>query len=273
MANYFVGDIQGCFNELQKLLAQVSFNPAIDTLWSCGDVVARGPDSYAALEFFYQNQASCRMVLGNHDLHLLAVSEGIHSPNPKDKIDALLHGKESAALMHWLREQPLIYEFSAQKLILCHAGVPPAWDVDVLKSQCNQVQQHLTNPQTYQHLLRTMYGQGPVLWHDELTTEEQMHYTINGLTRMRFVHQDTSMNFTEKGAPNASTQKQGLKPWFELDCEIFTTHKVIFGHWASLLGQVDVPEVYALDTGCVWGEKLTLWHLEKDEYIFENAIK
>ena len=268
MATYFVGDIQGCFDELTLLLNTVDFNPSQDTLWSCGDLVARGPKSLETLRYFSSIENSAQTVLGNHDLHFLAVSEKIKKENKSDKLTELLHTPDLPELTYWLRQQPLLHEFPSHNILLCHAGIPPCWDFLTLKKQAKKVHEKLKST-SYRALLTNMYGNHPAYWDNSLSEDEKDRYTINALTRMRFLYPDNTMDFESK---SAIAHDSKLKPWFEYSSPLLEQKKIVFGHWASLMGETKSSHAIALDTGCVWGNKLTLWHLEKDEKIHQNAL-
>lgn len=268
MATYFVGDIQGCFDEFKLLLNTVNFNPSQDTLWSCGDLIARGPKSLETLSYFSSSENSAQTVLGNHDLHFLAVSENIKKENKQDKLTQLLNAPDLPQLTNWLRQQPLLHEFPSHNVLLCHAGIPPCWDLVTLKEQTKKIHKKLISA-NYSDLLKNMYGNSPCSWNTSLSEDEQERYTINALTRMRFLYSDLSMDFEHK---SATVDNSELKPWFQYPSLILKEHKVIFGHWASIIGKTNNSHAIALDTGCVWGNQLTLWHLEKDEKIHQDAL-
>ncbi|RLV58435.1 symmetrical bis(5'-nucleosyl)-tetraphosphatase [Parashewanella curva] len=272
MANYFVGDLQGCYYELRRLLDKVAFDPSQDTLWCVGDLVARGPDSLATLEYLYQLGNSVKTVLGNHDLHLMALAAGIKKRNPKDKLDLLLDSPQLPEYIDWLRQQPLMRYLPKHQLIMTHAGVPPQWNIDTLIAQTNKVSQALQQEDYISELIAKMYHDKQAYWHDELSEFEKLRYTIDALTRMRFLHDDGSLNFNCKQPPELCDDPS-LQPWFKWDSEIKDTNRLIFGHWAALMGETNDPNVIALDTGCVWGGQMTLWHLETCEKITQKRLK
>ena len=272
MANYFVGDIQGCFDELQLLLAKVEFNPSRDILWAVGDLVARGSGSLPTLRYFKQLDGSARVVLGNHDLHLLAVAAKIKRANPKDQLDALLASSDLNSLIGWLRIQPLFQELPERNIIMSHAGIPPQWDLTTLRSESKQVSDALISPDYIQALISKMYGSDVNNWDPKADQLQRQIYCINALTRMRFLHRDGKLEFDSKMSPSAC-KDPALTPWFKFDGIINQTHTLIFGHWAAIMGEVGRQDVHALDTGCCWGEHLTLWHLESNQKITQNKLK
>ncbi|WP_394146683.1 symmetrical bis(5'-nucleosyl)-tetraphosphatase [Shewanella atlantica] len=272
MAHYFVGDIQGCFEELQRLLSKVDFNPSQDQLWAVGDLVARGPGSLETLRFFQQLDGSARVVLGNHDLHLFAVNAKIKRANPSDHLGPLLSAPDIDSLIGWLRLQPLYQEFPEHKLIMTHAGVPPQWELDTLRTEADRVSAALQSHDYISSLIGQMYTNGSNRWHDSMTTVERNIYCINALTRMRFLHSDGSLDFGCK-LPPAACQDPDLSPWFEHAGIINQTYTLVFGHWAAVMGNVPSTSIQALDTGCCWGEHLTLWHLESNQKITQSRLK
>ncbi|MBW8183404.1 symmetrical bis(5'-nucleosyl)-tetraphosphatase [Shewanella nanhaiensis] len=272
MANYFVGDIQGCFDELTLLLSKVDFNPSQDQLWAVGDLVARGPGSLPTLQYFKALDGAANVSLGNHDLHLMAVHSKIKRANPKDKLEALLTSSDINSLIGWLRHQPLHQELPEHSLVMSHAGVPPQWDICTLRDESKRVTQALQAPNYQKALLEKMYTSGSNQWHSNMDELERKIYCINALTRMRFLHSDNSLDFDCKLSP-AECKAPDLTPWFELEGKINKTHTLVFGHWAAVMGKVSSSRIKALDTGCCWGEYLTLWHLETDEKITQNKLK
>ncbi|MEC4727269.1 symmetrical bis(5'-nucleosyl)-tetraphosphatase [Shewanella sp. D64] len=272
MANYFVGDIQGCFDELIQLLSKVDFNPSRDQLWAVGDLVARGAGSLPTLRYFKQLDGSANVSLGNHDLHLMAVHAKIKRVNPKDKLEALLAAPDITSLIGWLRHQPLHQELPEHKIIMSHAGVPPQWDLSTLRAESQLVTQALLSTNYEKSLIQKMYTSGSNLWHLGMDDLERKIYCINALTRMRFLHSDGRLDFECKLSP-AECKDPDLTPWFIQEGKINKTHTLVFGHWAAVMGEVDSPTIKALDTGCCWGEYLSLWHLETDEIITQNKLK
>lgn len=262
MANYCVGDIQGCYDELCQLMDKVNFDTSKDTLWLTGDLVARGPNSLDTLRLIKSLGANAKTVLGNHDLHLMAVAAGIKPAKSKDKLDELLNAPDLEELINWLRQQPLIHRINEQT-IMCHAGIPPVWDIQQAFSAANFVSGILTS-NDYLFYIKNMYDSRPEQWSSELPDLDRFRYTLNALTRMRYLYTDMRLEFSHKDAPG--TQPQELKPWFEIENEKLAQQTIIFGHWASLLGNTKRENRIALDTGCVWGNHLTFLRLEDRAY-------
>ncbi|MDH2923936.1 bis(5'nucleosyl)-tetraphosphatase ApaH [Nicoletella semolina] len=264
MATYLIGDLHGCFREFQQLLQQADFNPQYDELWLTGDLVARGEDSLCCLRFVKNLGKQATVVLGNHDLHLLAVLQGIQPLNPKDRIEAILSADDREELQDWLRNQPLAAYHPQYQFLLVHAGVSPEWDLATTLQCANEIQAVLSS-EKFAELLTQMYGNMPNQWSPQLQGIEKLRYAINVFTRMRFCYPNKQLDFECK-LP-ADQAPEILKPWFELDNPLFKTQSIVFGHWASLIGYPTPTNIYALDTGCVWGNHLTMLRWE-DKQIF-----
>lgn len=265
MAIYLVGDIQGCYSELTALLKQVSFNSIEDQLYVAGDLVARGPDSLATLRFIKSLGDSAKVVLGNHDLHLLSVYAGIKKVKKQDKLDALLAAKDADELMDWLAQQPLLQKIGNDNAYMSHAGISPQWTLTDAIAQAQFAQQRLSskNRNTW---LTAMYGEKPNDWKQANTEIEKFRFTVNAFTRMRYCYKNKKLEFENKSAPSSLNSQQSsiLVPWYELSSTINNTPWV-FGHWAALMGVCSHQNIYPLDTGCVWGNHLTIlrWHDKK----------
>lgn len=262
MAIYLVGDIQGCYQELKSLLAMVAFDINQDQLWLTGDLVARGPDSLATLRLVKSLGSAAKVVLGNHDLHLLAVHAGIKKAKRNDRLEALLNADDIDELMDWLATFPLVEKIPFQNAYMSHAGLSPHWQPEQALQQSEFVQQRISSEQR-NHWLGLMYGNSPNNWQDARNEEEQFRYSVNALTRMRFCYADGSLNFTQKDSPHYNTNPE-LAPWYEFHDWVKNGYWV-FGHWASLAGDLTSDHVYPLDTGCVWGGEMTMlrWHDKK----------
>ena len=254
MATYIVGDIQGCFDELKQLLSSANFNVITDELWVAGDLVARGPKSLETLRFL--KSINAKVVLGNHDLHLLATSIGVHNCKAKDKTQPILEAQDSVELLTWLRHQPLLLEHPEHQFIMVHAGILPSWSIAKAKELAKEVESELQG-NAYQVLLNDMYGNQPTQWQDSHSGYERLRYIINVFTRMRYCTLDGELEFENYLAPEQITNTQ-LKPWFDITPENHN-QPILFGHWAFLGKAEQIKNtLYALDTGCVWGNNLTM---------------
>lgn len=267
MAIYAIGDLQGCYDPLQRLLDRLRFDPAHDTLWSVGDLVNRGPQSLDVLRFVKALGASAITVLGNHDLHLLALDAGHGRSHKGDTLDAVLAAPDRDELLHWLRHQRLAWREA--DYLLVHAGVLPDWSVDDtlrLAAEAEAALQH----DDYRDFFAQMYGNTPQVWQESLTGMERLRMIVNVLTRLRYCTPDGEMDFHQKGAPG--TQPAPLLPWFDVAGRQTVNTTVIFGHW-STLGLVVRNDLIALDTGCLWGGRLTAIRLEDREVFAEACLR
>ena len=256
---YAIGDVQGCYAELQQLLSQLNFDAKSDTLWFTGDLVNRGPRSLDVLRFIKSLGEKHITVLGNHDLHLLAMAYGTKKSSASDTLIEVLQAPDCAELMEWLRHRPLLHHDKDNGYLMTHAGLAPPWTVHQAKLLAQEVEAVLRGD-SYIHLLQNMYGNEPDKWDDQLTGMERLRCIINYLTRMRFCRADGSLDLTYKG--EIAGKPDDLIPWFDVKERANVQEKIIFGHWAALGGKTDVPNIFPLDTGCVWGNCLTAMRLE-----------
>lgn len=268
MSTYLIGDVHGCFAELQSLLAQVSFDPRHDQLWLTGDLVARGPASLNVLRYVRSLGPAVRMVLGNHDLHLLAVYAGISRNKPKDRITALLEAPDSEQLINWLRCQPVLQVDDQHKLIMGHAGITPQWDIATAQMCAREVEAALSSS-SYPLFLDAMYGDMPNNWSLELSGLARLRFSTNALTRMRYCFPNGQLDMICKDAPGSAPPP--LKPWFDLPRLVDPNYTIIFGHWASLQGKGTPENIIGLDTGCCWGGDLTMLRWEDKQYFSQPA--
>lgn len=251
MSIYAIGDIQGCFDELLRLLDTVSFNAQSDQLWFAGDLVNRGPKSLETLRFVKSLGDSAVTVLGNHDLHLLAASCVPKIANKKDSLLPILEAPDRDELIHWLRHRPLFH--SNDDFCLLHAGLPPQWDLKKTQKMASLVEQVLRSDD-YQSFLNQMYGNKPNLWSSSLKGVDKLRFIVNCFTRMRYCDLKGQLDFIHNGPPGS--QPKNLMPWFEVPKRKNANMRIIFGHWSSL-GYYEGANCYAIDTGCLWGGQLT----------------
>ncbi|UGA55119.1 symmetrical bis(5'-nucleosyl)-tetraphosphatase [Vibrio sp. VB16] len=267
MANYIVGDIQGCFDELQLLLNKANFDPKHDTIWFAGDLVARGPKSLETLRFVKSLGSAAITVLGNHDLHLLAVSLGIHPQKKKDRTLPIFSAPDRDELLDWLRHQPLIAEHD--EFVVCHAGISPQWDRKQACAASKEVEAELQGD-NWRWLIEEMYANSPDYWDDDLQGIERYRYIINAFTRMRFCFTDGRLDMLCKLPPQDVTSKK-LVPWFKLKQRIKLDKTILFGHWAALSG-FENKHAIGLDTGCVWGGTLTMLRWEDKTFFSQDSL-
>ncbi|WP_432721944.1 symmetrical bis(5'-nucleosyl)-tetraphosphatase [Jeongeupia wiesaeckerbachi] len=250
MARFAIGDIQGCFDELQLLLERMGFEPGRDTLYLVGDLVNRGPDSAAVLRWAKRHDDAVRVVLGNHDLSLLALSAGIGKARPGDTMAAVLEADDASALLDWLRLQPLVLPL--EDTLIVHAGIWPGWTQQQAIELASEVQLQLAG-RNWRDGLTQMYGNQPACWDETLDGWARWRFVVNALTRMRFVDAAGALQLKFKG--ELADAPAELYPWFDWPQRV-PTSRIVCGHW-SALGLRVRDQLIALDTGCIWGGALT----------------
>lgn len=260
MSTYAIGDIQGCFKELTQLLNAIHFHPNQDTLWFVGDLVNRGPDSLKVLRFVKSLGNQAKVVLGNHDLHLLAIAAGIQPHHSEPSLKPILEAPDREELLTWLKAQPLIYYDAHLRYLLVHAGLPPQWNLAIALEQAKTVSDALQGP-NYKAVLKNMYGNRPALWTTTLSSTQRLKFTINALTRIRFCDPAGKLKLNAHVKMDWEHPKPNLIPWFLHPKRKSASTRIIFGHWAALGGITFDPNIQALDTGCVWGGFLTALRL------------
>lgn len=264
MSTYAIGDLQGCLEPLQRLLDRINFDPADDKLWLVGDLINRGPDSLQTLRLVYELRENAVVVLGNHDLHFLAVAYGHRDEGRHDTFETLLDADDLAHMAAWLRQCPLLHRDPQLGFTMTHAGIPPIWNLAQAEARAREVEAVLQGEQ-FELYLAHMYGNEPSRWSDQLVGPERWRLITNYFTRMRFCTAEGELELHAK--TSAKQAPAGFLPWFAHPEHRCRNDKIIFGHWAALRGQATARNVYALDTGCVWGGSLTALRLE-DERLF-----
>jgi bis(5'-nucleosyl)-tetraphosphatase (symmetrical) len=263
MTIYAVGDLQGCLQPLQCLLREVAFDPSKDHLWLVGDLVNRGPQSLATLRFLYAMRDSLTCVLGNHDLHLLAVAHNSERLKKSDTLQEILDAPDRADLIGWLRRQKLLHYDAERDCILVHAGIPPQWTLAKALKRAAEVEAVLQDEQALPLFLDGMYGNQPTLWNKDLQGVTRLRVITNYFTRMRFCTPEGELDLKSKEGVDSALP--GFAPWFSYPERKTRNHKIVFGHWAALEGQCLEANIFALDTGCVWGGHMTLLNLDNGE--------
>ncbi|MFL6289156.1 MAG: symmetrical bis(5'-nucleosyl)-tetraphosphatase [Actinomycetes bacterium] len=265
MALYAIGDVQGCYDSLRRLLKKIRFDASVDRLWFTGDLVNRGPRSLDVLRFVADLGERATTVLGNHDLHLLAIANGAHAPKRKDTIGDILVALDRADLLQWLARLPLLHCDDETGAVLVHAGLLPQWDIAQALRCAREAEAAIRSPGALE-FFKHMYGDEPNLWRDELGGVERIRLIVNTFTRLRFCDPDGRANYEYKGPPGS--QPSPLLPWFAVPGRRSKGRRVIFGHW-STLGLFTDGEVIGIDTGCCWGGSLTAVRLangDQDEH-------
>lgn len=267
MATWAIGDLQGCYRELLDLLKAIRFKPEADTLWFTGDLVNRGPESLECLRFVRDLGGAAIVVLGNHDLHLLAVAAGARKPRNKDTLDEILHAPDAADLLGWLARCPLLHRDARLGFTLVHAGLPPQWDIGAAQRAATELEAALRSslaPDFYAN----MYGNEPDRWSDDLGGWARLRFFTNCFTRMRFCDPDGRLDLELTGPPGS--QPPPWLPWYEVPSRHTRNERIVFGHWSTARldpeAKFDKWNVFPLDTGCVWGGTLTALRLEDQKY-------
>ncbi len=259
MALYAIGDLQGCHAEFMALLDRIRFDAGRDRLWLTGDLVNRGPDSLAVLREVRSMGGAAVTVLGNHDLHLLAMAHAPGARRREQDLEAVLDAPDAAELLEWLAARPLLHREAGIRWTLIHAGLPPEWTLADAGRCAREVEQALREDAP--GILGSMYGDGPEHWSDSLTGTDRLRFTVNCLTRLRVVADDGRLVLSHKGPP--SKAPPGTMPWFRHPARATQRDPIVFGHW-SALGYLSEPALLCLDSGCVWGGALTAQRLDAD---------
>lgn len=262
MATYAIGDLQGCFAPLEALLASVRFDPARDRAWFVGDLVNRGPESLRCLRFVKSLGEAAVTVLGNHDLHLVCMAEGIQKRRPRDTLEDVLGAPDRDELVGWLRYRPLFHAEGSYAMV--HAGLLPAWTVEQAGELAREVEAALRGPD-YRAFLERMYGDRPDEWREDLAGVDRLRVIVNAMTRLRVCDAGGRMVMRFKGEPGEANE--GWTPWFDVPGRRSADHAIVCGHW-SALGLEIRPDLLSLDSGCVWGRALTAVRLE-DRRVFQ----
>ena len=261
MSTYAIGDVQGCYDALSRLLEKIRFDPAIDRLWFCGDLVNRGGQSLETLRLIYSLRIHCTVVLGNHDLSLLAIAERREDEQRRVNTDLqrVLFAPDHAPMLDWLRQQKLLHVDRTLGFAMVHAGLAPKWTLKIAEARAREVEARL-HSDNYRKIFKSMYGDKPA-WTPKLTGVERDRSIINVFTRMRYCTPGGRIAFEEKGRPG--TQQPGLHPWFEVPGHAPRELPIVSGHW-STLGLFMGLGIYGIDTGAVWGGKLTALELGQE---------
>lgn len=265
MSTYAVGDIQGCYDVLRRLLDRAKFDLQHDYLWVVGDIVNRGLQSLDSLRFIHSLGDHAITVLGNHDLHLLAVANDLRPLGKSDTLQPILEAPDGDTLLSWLRHQPLLHHDETLNYVMVHAGIAPAWSLAQAKMYAGEVEQALRSTH-YRDYLSDMYGNEPLQWDDSLQGTDRLRVITNYFTRMRCLTPKGDLNLKNKGLP----EKKDI-PWFAYPKRKTKKERIIFGHWAMLNGNTHDDNVIGLDTGCVWGNRLTLMRLDDGKFFSEKA--
>ncbi|AYN24899.1 symmetrical bis(5'-nucleosyl)-tetraphosphatase [Buchnera aphidicola] len=267
MSIYIISDIHGCYKELKLLLKKTFFNDQKDYLWIAGDLVSRGPNSLKVIRYLYSLKKRVKIILGNHDLNLIAVHAGVKENKKENCFDEFLSAKDNVELINWLRCQSILKIDEKRKIIVSHAGISPKWDIDTAKKYALEIEEHLSG-ENYSSFLKSVFNNNINHWNVNLNTLDRLRYSINVFTRMRYCYPDGKLNFSCKKSPNLV--KYPLIPWFKMSHSFSKEYSVFFGHWSSLKGtQVSQP-FFPLDNGCCWGGELTMFRWEDKKYFSQS---
>ena len=261
--NYLIGDVQGCCDALQRLLERIAFSPSRDRLYLLGDLVNRGPASLPTLRRVMQLGDAAISLLGNHDLHLLAVAHGVRKAHRSDTLQDILAAPDRPALLDWLRHRHMAHR--AHGWLMVHAGVAPQWDAAQTLACAAEVEAVLRGPDL-PAFLHEMYGNEPDQWNEDLSGSARLRFIVNALTRLRFCTAEGRMDFVTKDGAGAAPE--GFMPWFDVPSRRSSAAHIAFGHW-STLGLVQRPNLLALDTGCVWGGRLSAARIDEHGQVME----
>lgn len=268
MAHYAIGDLQGCYDELDALLKQLDFNHGRDTLWLVGDLVNRGPKSLQVIDFVMKNESSVQVVLGNHDLHLLAILYGCGKLKKNDTLEPIIQHKKVNKIRDWLRHQPLMRQ--NESCVLTHAGLLPQWSIEEAQALANEVAEELLCKKRVKLYFKNMYGNTPDRWTNKLKRMNRLRFITNVFTRMRVLHEDGRLDFDYKGT--RENIPKDLHAWFCDEARQNLDKTIVFGHW-SALGFVQEHNVIALDTGALWGGELTAVNLDTRERFSQASFQ
>lgn len=270
MAIYAIGDIQGCYSELCRLLEKIEFDSSLDTLWFCGDLVNRGPESLQTLRFVKSLGSSAVTVLGNHDLHLLALHHGVKKSRDTSCLDEILESPDRDELLNWLQQRPLLHYDELHKAVLVHAGIHPAWGLSKARKLAGEVETALRGDQAAEYFLK-MYGNKPTIWSDDIDGAKRLRFITNVFTRMRYFRTPQELDFDANGNPRKYLSSE-LTPWYEIEATLRDDIRVLFGHWSTLpVGCYG--RCFALDGGCVWGGHMVALRIdfESEDWFFVDS--
>jgi bis(5'-nucleosyl)-tetraphosphatase (symmetrical) len=270
VAIYAIGDVQGCYSELQRLLEKIYFDPEHDQLWFCGDLVNRGPESLQTLQFVKSLGESAISVLGNHDLHLLALHHGVNKVRDSSSLQPILDSPQRDELMDWLQGLPLLHYDKTHKALLVHAGIHPDWGLSKARKLAAEVEAALRGTEAGK-FLNKMYGNTPRTWSEDLTGYRRLRLITNVFTRMRYLTAKGKLDFDVAGSPRQNLHSS-LTPWIQMDSVLRQDVRVFFGHWSTLpVGSYG--RYFALDGGCVWGGHMVALRIdfEAEDWFFLDS--
>jgi len=270
VAIYAIGDVQGCYDELCRLLEKINYDPAADTLWFCGDLVNRGPDSLRTLQFVISLGDNAVTVLGNHDLHLLALHHGVKKVRDARDLQKILKSPDRDEMLAWLQARPLLHYDKHHKAVLVHAGIHPQWGLSKARKLAAEVESQIQGPDAAA-FYGAMYGNTPTRWSEKLTGVKRWRCITNIFTRMRFIKPTMKLDFNASGSPREKLASP-LTPWYEIPARLRPDVRILFGHWSTLPVGV-YGRCFALDGGCVWGGHLVALRIDNsaEDWFFVDS--
>ncbi|AWH90623.1 diadenosine tetraphosphatase [Buchnera aphidicola (Melanaphis sacchari)] len=270
MSTYLISDIHGCYDELRLILKKLSFDSKKDYLWIAGDLVSRGNNSLEVLRYLYSIRNRIKIVLGNHDLNLISVYFGVKENKKENFFDAFLSAKDSLKLINWLRSQSILCIDKQKRIIMVHAGINPAWNINLAKKYALEIKSHLLSDD-FRFFLKNIYDDKICNSKKYFNKINHLRHSINSFTRMRYCYPNGQLNFTYKKSPNINSYP--LIPWFKMKNSFSRKYSIVFGHWSSLRGvHIDAP-FFALDHGCCWGGELMVMRWEDKKYFYQPYLQ
>ncbi|QFQ31988.1 bis(5'-nucleosyl)-tetraphosphatase (symmetrical) ApaH [Buchnera aphidicola] len=269
MSTYFISDIHGCYREFKILLKKSNFDVKKDYLWIAGDLVARGPNSLEVIRYLYSIKDRTNIVLGNHDLNLIAVYSGIKENKKENYFDDFLSSKDSDKLINWLRSQSILKINEQQKIIMIHAGISSQWDFETMKACALEIEASLLS-NDYPLFLKSVFNNKINYWNSSLRKIDRLRYSVNAFTRMRYCYPNGKLNLICKKSPNVV--KYPLLPWFIISNKFKEKYSVVFGHWSTLKDTRVPSAFFPLDKGCCWGGQLLMLRWEDKQYFYQSYL-
>lgn len=275
MATYCIGDIHGCHDEFVKLLNLIKFDDKSDELILTGDLIGRGPLPVETMQEIFRLGKCVKSVLGNHDLNFLAVHYGINKARAKDNLDVILKSKYREDIVNFFLKCPLLYIHDSKPLAVAHAGIYPLWDIKRARKESKEIGRVFKDPLRRQLLLRNMYSELPYTYSFANEGIVRWRFALNTFTRMRLCYHDCSLDYKNSSVNPESVAKEGLIPWFKLSQPMIYKKKqyiLVFGHWAALNAKCNEISIRALDTGCIWGDRLSAWRMDDDKFFSVKSV-
>ncbi len=269
MATYCIGDLHACYNEFMRLLELIKFDPAKDEIYLTGDLIGRGPLPVQTMQAVLELKDKAHAVLGNHDVNFLAVAAGIVTPRAKDNLEVLLKSPILPEVLELFYHTPFLLQHPTKQLIVTHAGIYPLWELSTARKMAKELSKIMRDPQRRQVLLTNMYNDSPDIYSPDLSGLRRWRFALNTFTRMRLCYRSGVLDFKNTAISPELVEKDGLYPWYELGNVSKGKKKqytIVFGHWAALNGLCHRPFFKAIDTGCVWGDRLSAWCFDNDKF-------